>query len=117
MQKKTAVSLATLALILAIAGTGAAAATIASPQSSPETVRPATGSTVVQTTGATSDDDDGWPGQLPDADRFRELSRSDQQAVLRRVDRLLGDLSGSRASEGLVRQLSGYRGELARLRR
>lgn len=87
MQKKTAVSLATLALILAIAGTGA------------------------------TSDDDGWPGQLPDVDRFRGLSRSDQQAVLRRVDRLLGDLSGSRASEGLVRQLSGYRGELARLRR
>jgi hypothetical protein len=116
MQKKTAVSLATLALILAIAGTGAAAATIASPQAAPDVIRPATGSTVVQTTVATSDDD-GWPGQLPDADRFRTLSPSDQHAVLRRVDRLLGDLSGSRASEGLVTQLSSYRSELARLRR
>lgn len=116
MQKKTAVSLATLALILAIAGTGAAAATIGGPDASSDVGRPATTSTVVQTTVATSDDD-GWPGQLPDADRFQRLSRSDQQAVLRRVDRLLGDLSGSRASEGLIRQLSGYRGELARLRR
>jgi hypothetical protein len=116
MQKKTAVSLATLALILAIAGTGVAAATVASPQASSDAVRPATTSTVVRTTVATSDDD-GWPGQLPDADRFHGLSRSDQQAVLRRVDRLLGDLSGSRASEGLVRQLSSYRSELAHLRR
>lgn len=116
MQKKTAVSLATLALILAIAGTGVAAATVASPDASSEGVRPASTSTVVQTSVATSDDD-GWPGQLPDADRFRTLSHSEQHAVLRRVDRLLGDLSGSRASEGLVAQLSSYRSELARLRR
>jgi hypothetical protein len=115
MQKKTAVTLATLALVLAIAGTGVAAATVAGPDASSDAVRPAGASAVVQTTVATSDDD-GWPGQLPDADRFRQLSQSDQRAVLRRVDRLLGDLSGSRASEGLVAQLSTYRGELARLR-
>jgi hypothetical protein len=118
MQKKTAATVATLALVVAIAVTGVAAATIATPDgggtgSAP--VRSGTTSTVVQTTAATGDV--GWQGQLPDADRFHDLSREDQQAVVTRVDRLIGDLRGSGSSAGLVAQLTGYRGEIEQLLR
>jgi hypothetical protein len=120
MQKKTAATMATLALIMAIAATGVAAATIASPNAADTGTagtgsRSGTTSTVVQTTAATNDD--GWPGQLPDADRFHDLSRDDQQAVFRRIDRLIGDLRGTDDNAGLVAQLDGYRSEIERLLR
>lgn len=118
MQKKTAASLATLALVAAIAVTGVAAATIATPDAADAgtTVRSGSTSTVVQTSAATTDED-GWQGQLPDVDRFRDLSSADQQAVVMRVDRLIGDLRGTGDSAGLVAQLSGYRQQIERPQR
>ncbi|WP_146243293.1 hypothetical protein [Curtobacterium sp. MCBD17_021] len=120
MQKKTAATLATLALVAAIAATGVAAATVASPDASGTeggSVRTSGTSTVVQTTAVTADEDeDGWQGQLPDADRFRELSHTDQRAVFMRVDRLIGDLRGTGDGAGLVAQLTGYRSEIERAR-
>ncbi|PZE86268.1 hypothetical protein [Curtobacterium sp. MCBD17_032] len=118
MQKKTAATLTTLALIAAIAATGVAAATVAGPEATGTTdgtVRTGGVSTVVQTTAPTTDDD-GWQGQLPDADRFRTLSDAEQRAVFTRVDRLIGDLRGTGDGAGLVAQLSGYRGEIERAR-
>ena len=118
MQKKTAATLTTLALIAAIAATGAAAATVSGPEASGATdgtTRTGGTSTVVQTTAATADDD-GWQGQLPDADRFRALSDAEQRAVFTRVDRLIGDLRGTGDGAGLVAQLSGYRSAIERAR-
>ncbi|PYY58630.1 hypothetical protein DEJ16_02860 [Curtobacterium sp. MCJR17_055] len=118
MQKKTAATLTTLALVVAIAATGAAAATVTGPEASGATdgtTRTGGISTVVQTAAPTTDDD-GWQGQLPDADRFRALSDAEQRAVFTRVDRLIGDLRGTDDGAGLVAQLDGYRAEIERAR-
>jgi hypothetical protein len=112
MQKKTAVSLATLALIGTIAATAIAAANVvdiasAVPADSSTSSTPVV-STTVATTGTT------WSGDLPDASVFPRLDATDRHAVVARVDELIGDLRGTEDGATLVERLAAYRAELGR---
>lgn len=112
MQKKTAVSLATLALIGTIAATAIAAANVvdiasAVPADSSTSSTPVV-STTVATTGTT------WSGDLPDASAFPRLDPAERHAVVARVDELIGDLRGTEDSATLVERLAAYRAELGR---
>lgn len=113
MQKKTAVSLATLALIGTIAATAIAAANVvdiasAVPAGSSSTSSTPVVSTTVATTGTT------WSGDLPDASVFPRLDAADRHAVVARVDELIGDLRGTEDGATLVERLAAYRAELGR---
>lgn len=112
MQKKTAVSLATLALIGTIAATAIAAANVvdiasAVPADSSTSSIPVV-STTVATTGTT------WSGDLPDASAFPRLDAADRHAVVARVDELIGDLRGTEDGATLVERLAAYRAEIGR---
>lgn len=112
MQKKTAVSLATLALIGTIAATAIAAANVvdiasAVPVDSSTSSTPVV-STTVATTGTT------WSGDLPDASAFPRLDAAERHAVVARVDELIGDLRGTEDGATLVERLAAYRAELGR---
>jgi len=112
MQKKTAVSLATLALIGTIAATAIAAANVvdiasAVPADSSTSSTPVV-STTVATTGTT------WSGDLPDASAFPRLDAAERHAVVARVDELIGDLRGTEDGATLVERLAAYRAELGR---
>ncbi len=112
MQKKTAVSLATLALIGTIAATAVAAANVVDIASAvpddPGTSSTSVGSTTVATTGTT------WTGDLPDASAFPRLDARERHAVVARVDELIGNLRGTEDGATLVERLAAYRAELGR---
>jgi hypothetical protein len=112
MQKKTAVSLATLALIGTIAATAVAAANVVDIASAVPDDRSTTESAVVSTTVATTGTT--WSGDLPDASAFPRLDTAERHAVVARVDELIGDLRGTEDGATLVERLAAYRAELGR---
>ena len=112
MQKKTAVSLATLALIGTIAATAIAAANVVDIASAVPTDSSTSSTPVVSTTVATTGTT--WSGDLPDASAFPRLDAAERHAVVARVDELIGDLRGTEDGATLVERLAAYRAELGR---
>lgn len=107
MQKKTAVSLATLALLGTIAATAVAAANVVDVAGALTDHTGPARTTAVRTTVATTGT--AWSGGLPDASAFPHLDAAERHAVVARVDGLIGDLRGTEDGTTLVERLAAYR--------